>query len=254
MIPNQEPPSWPLAFLLRTRQIERKRKMKHRIGKIVVAAIFVAATSVHANPKTRSKSIVIVTPSDLPEIAQRTSEAMYIRDTGGGRTLLYLEQDQGRTLAILDVSDPGAIRAVAQVSIAARSPYDFVEPLRDSAALIHYRDDSGFAVINFKKVKKPVLADEPQFQHPADAAPLGHDGLLLASATHPPAQADDPQYQVFDVSNPSNPTTLATVKGVRQRLERTETGTLFLLTNTGLTVIRRPSVERQYKLESTYTN
>jgi hypothetical protein len=240
--------------LATTVQIERTSKMHNGVGKIMVAVVFAATASVQANAKNHSESIVVVSPSDLPEMAQRSSEAMYLHETGGGRTILYLEQDQGRTLAVLDVSDPGAIRAVAQVSIAARSPYDFVETLSDSAALIHYRDNSGFAVINFKKFKKPVLTEAPQFQDPASAEPIGHDGLLLASTTHPAGQAEGPKYQVFDVSNPSNPTALATVEGLQQRLERTETGTLFLLSNKGLTVIRRPNKEEEYKFQSTYIN
>jgi hypothetical protein len=228
--------------------------MKYRTGKIMVALTFLATVSVQAGAKTHSKSLVVVPTSHLPEIAQRNSEAMYLNSTGGGQTLLYLEQDQGRTLAVVDVSDPAAIRAVERASIAARSPYDFVATLRDSAVLIRYRDGSGFAVIDFKRFKKPALADAPQFQYPAHAEPLGHDGLMLSSTTYTSLQDEDRQYQVFDVSNPSSPSALATVKGVRQRLERRETGTLFLLTSTGLTVIRRPNVEEEYKIESSYTN
>lgn len=223
--------------------------MKNRISKIMVAAIIAATVSVQANAKTHSKSVVVAFPSDLPEMAQRNSEAMYLHSTGGGQTVLYLEQDQGRTLAILDVSDPAAIRAVAQVSIAARSPYDFVETLRDSAVLIHYRDHSGFALINLKKFKKPVLTETPQFQHPADAETLGHSSLLLTSRTTPTTPEADPQYEVIDMSNPSKPTEIATVPGVEHRLERAETGTIFFLSNNGLTVIRRPQVEEEYELE-----
>ncbi|HXJ12381.1 MAG TPA: hypothetical protein VNH19_08920, partial [Candidatus Limnocylindrales bacterium] len=154
--------------------------------------------------------------------------------------------DQGRTLAILDVSDLGAIRALPQVSIGARSPYDFVNALSDTV-LIHYRDQSGFAIISLKKYKQPVLVEEPQLQHPAHLEALGHDGLLLASTTSLSAQVEDPQYKVFDVSNPSKPVMLATVAGVKQRLDRTVTCTVFLLSTAGLTVIRRPNVEQDYK-------
>jgi len=108
--------------------------MKYRIGKLMVAAVFVATVSVQANAETHSRSIVVESPSDLPEIAQRKSDAMYLHETGSGQAFLYLEQDNGRSLAILNVSDPGAIRPVGEVSIAARSPYDFVEALSDSAA------------------------------------------------------------------------------------------------------------------------
>ena len=223
--------------------------MKNSLKKWMVVAIFAMIVSVQANASVRSKTIIVDLPSDLPEMAQRSGEAIYLHETGGGKTLLYLEQDQGRTLGVLDVTDPGAIRAIAQVSIPAKSPYDFVGNLRDSAVLIHYRDHSGFAVINLKKYKQPVLAEAPQFQHPAQAEPLGYDGLLLASSTHPVYQAEDPRYQVIDVFNPSKPAVLATVEGVKQRLERAETGTLFLLSNNGLTVVRRPSVEEEYKIE-----
>lgn len=223
--------------------------MKNSAKKWMVVAIFAMSVSVQANASVRSKTIIVDLPSDLPEMAQRSSEAIYLYETGGGKTLLYLEQDQGRTLGVLDVTDPGAIRAIAQVSIPAKSPYDFVGNLKDSAVLIHYRDHSGFAVINLKKYKQPVLAEAPQFQHPAQAEPLGYDGLLLASSTHPVYQAEDPRYQVIDVFNPSKPAVLATVEGVKQRLERAETGTLFLLSNNGLTIVRRPSVEEEYKIE-----
>jgi hypothetical protein len=228
--------------------------MNHKIVKITVAAIFAATVSVQANARTHSKSIVVASPSDLPEMAQRSSEAMYLHEMSSGRTVLYLEQDYGRTLGILDVTDPGAIRAIARVSIPATSPYDFVETLHDSAVLIRYRDRSGFAVVNFKKFKSPVLTAAPQLRHPAYAEPLGHDGLLLTSTNRATPQAEDPAYQLFDVSNPSRPAVLANVEGVRQRLERRETGTTFLLADSGLTVIRRPNVEAEYKIETVYVN
>jgi hypothetical protein len=212
----------------------------------MLAAIFVAILSVQAIAQTRSESIVIESPSDLPEMAQRDSEAMYLHDTGAGETVLYLEQDQGRTLAILDVSDLGAIRALPQVSIGARSPFDFVKTLGD-LVLIRYRDHSGFGIISFKRYKQPVLAEAPQFQHPAQPEAIGRDGLLLASTTRPSVQLEDPQYEVFDVSNPAKPVLLATVRGVKQRLDRNSTCTVFLLSTTGLTVIRRPNVEKDYK-------
>lgn len=223
--------------------------MNNKIGKTIVAVIFVATASVPANAEMKSKSIVVESPADLPEVAQRNSEAMYLHYTGDGRAILYLEQDQGRSLAILDVSDPARIRSAAQVSIGAPSPYDFVETLRDSAVLIRYRDNSGFAVIDLGKFKNPVLTEASQFEHPAHAEALGHNGLLLASTTRPSSPVEDPQYEVVDISNPSKPAALATVEGVQERLERSETGTLFLLSNTGLTVVRRPHVEEEYETQ-----
>lgn len=222
--------------------------MRNSTSKIIVAGIFAAALSVQANA-TQSRSIVVESPSQLPEIAQRDSQAMYLHYTGDGRAILYLEQDQGRTLAIVDVTDPAAIRGVARVSVDAASPYDFVDTLHESAVLVRYRDDSGFAVINLKHFKKPVLTQAQQFQHAAGVETLGQNGLMMVSNTVPSLRAQDPDYKIFDVSNPSNPAALATVDGVQQRLERSETGTTFFLGKDGLTVVRRPRAEEDYAAE-----
>jgi hypothetical protein len=57
-----------------------------------------------------------------------------------------------------------------------------------------------------------------------------------------------------DVSNPSKPATLATIYGVQERLERQDTGTVFLLGSNGLTVVRRPNVEQEYEIHQTQVN
>jgi hypothetical protein len=147
----------------------------------MVLAVFAATAGVQAHAKTHFRSIVVESPSDLPEMARRTSEAMYLL---------------GRTLAILDVSNPGTIRPLGQVSIAAPL-YDFVETLKDSAILIHYRDDRGFAIIHFKKFKQPVLTEAPEFQNLAHAEAIGHDGLVLAYTVASGAPVAVPQYKVF---------------------------------------------------------
>jgi hypothetical protein len=224
--------------------------MKNKLAKTVLMAALALVASAQANAKSHSKSIVVESPSDLPEVAQRHSEAMYLFQAGSGQTVLYLEEDQGRTLAILDVTEPGAIRTVAQVSITTTSPYDFIGPLNHPAVLIQYRDHSGFAIIDLKKFNKPALTDAPQFRHASEAQALGPDGLLLTSGTHPDTQSEDAVYQVFDTANASNPSLLATIEGVKQHLERPQTGTIFVLSATGLTVIRRPAVEQSYRTES----
>ena len=223
--------------------------MKAISTRFFVAVMFAAAMIVQAQAKTHSNSIIVESPSDLPEMAQRNSEAMYLHDTNDGRTLLYLEQNEGRTLAILDVTDPSSIRAVGQVSFDAKAPYDFVRPAGDTDALLEYRDHSGFAVIDLKKNKHPVLVATPELQGPSRAEALGRDSLLVASAAVPSAPPADPAYKVVDFSNPAKPSTLANIQGVRERLERRETGTLFLLGSNGLTVVRRPRVEEDYRVQ-----
>lgn len=220
--------------------------MKNTIVTLFAGSVLAVFLAVHAEAKVNPKSIVVESPQDLPELAQRKSEAMYLRDSGDGRTVLYLEQDQGRTLAVFDVSDPSTIRALAQAPVGAASPYDFVQNVGDSAGLIRYRDHSGFAVINFKKFKRPVLIEVPQLSAGTEAETLGRNALLMTATTW--LAEPDPQYQVIDISNPSQPVVLATIEGVFQRLDRPDTGTVFLLGNAGLTVIRSLKVEEDNKI------
>lgn len=94
--------------------------MKRRICKMLIVSLLAVAANTQAGTKTHSKAIVVEQPADLPELAQRNSEAMYLHETGDGRTVLYLEQDQGRTLTILDVSDPSTIERWRRCPLARR--------------------------------------------------------------------------------------------------------------------------------------
>jgi hypothetical protein len=226
-------------------------KMKNGMKKWMVAAIFAMIVSVQANASVRSKTIIVDLPSDLPELAQGQSVAMYLHHTHAAQVILYLEKDQGRKLAILDVTDPAHIQAVGQVSVAAPATYDFVQYLGNSTVLIHYRNHSGFATISFKNYKEPVLTAEPEYLHPAKVQPDGTDAFLLVSArstTSVPTR--EPQYyEVLSVSGSSGPTPLATVKGVIQRVDRPGTGTIFLLNEQGLTVVRSLAAEEEHQRE-----
>ena len=225
--------------------------MKQSIGKIAVAAIFVVAVSVQA--EVRSKAIVVESPSDLPELAQGGGEAMYLHRTNSAQAILYIERDQGKKLAFLDITDPANIKGIGQVSLDAPAAYDFVQDLAESAVLIHYRNHSGFAVISFKNYKQPALKSEPAYLHPASVQADGAAGLLLVSggsgASGASASPREPEYEVLSISNPSSPTPLATIPGVIQRVDRPSTGTVFLLNDQGLTVVRCLAAEREHKTE-----
>jgi hypothetical protein len=225
-------------------------KMKNGVKrKWMVAAIFTVIMSVQAGASVRSKATIVEFPSDLPELAQGRSQAMYLPHTREAQAILYLEKEQGRMLAILDVTDPAHIQAVGQVSIAAPSAYDFVQYLGNSAALIRYRDHSGFAIISFKNYKQPVLTAEPGYLHPSKVESDGPSGLLLVSVDRSSAPAQEPQYEVLNISGSSGPTPLATVKGVIQRVDRPGTGTIFLLNEQGVTVVRSLAAEQEHQIE-----
>ena len=161
--------------------------MKNGMKKWTVAAIFAMILAAQASANARSKRIIVEFPSNLPELAQGPSEAMYLHHTHATQVILYLEKDHGQKLAILDVTDPAHIQAVGQVSIAAPGAYDFAQYLGNSTVLIRYRNHSGFATISFKKYKEPVLTAEPEYLHPAKVQGDGDDAFLLVSTSSAPS-------------------------------------------------------------------
>ncbi len=110
-------------------------------------------------------------------------------------------------------------------------------------------DHSGFAIISFKNYKQPVLTAEPAYLHPSKVESDGPSGLLLVSADRSSASAREPQYEVLSISGSSGPTPLATVKGVIQRVDRPGTGTIFLLNEQGVTVVRSLAAEQEHQIE-----
>jgi hypothetical protein len=86
---------------------------------LMVAALAVASISAHAATKTRSHTLVVQSPSDLPVLAQKGGEAIYLHDTGQGTTVLYVEAENGSKLILLDVTDPANIRRVSEAPLAA---------------------------------------------------------------------------------------------------------------------------------------
>ncbi|MGH9686808.1 MAG: hypothetical protein ACRD5K_06925 [Candidatus Acidiferrales bacterium] len=222
--------------------------MNRSISRILVAAALTTLVNAPVSAGAHTGWIVVESPSELPKAARGRSEAMLLHQTRQGEMILYLEQDQGKKLAVLDVTDPADIRAVGQVSLDAPSPYDFVQNLGDSAALIQFRNHSGFAVIGLKKYREPVLKPKQDYLHPASVESYEPNGLLLVSSDSPSAPVQRTQYEVLSISNPASPTPLATIKGVIQRVDMQETGTMFLLGDEGLTVIRNVAAEQEYQM------
>jgi hypothetical protein len=224
--------------------------MKAIISAILLATSFATTIDAHAARKIQSQTILIESPSKLPELAQIGGEAMYLQNTGDGQAILYVETNEGRKLSILNVTDPAKVRDVAQITIGAPAPFDFVQSVGESAALIRYRDHSGFAVLNFRKYTQPALVQSSQLQIAGTVERLGSTGLLMTAANDNAAESAHvlQSYAVLDTNNPSQPVVLAAVDGVVQRLSREETGTLFLLTDKGVTIVRRPRVEEDYRV------
>jgi hypothetical protein len=191
-----------------------------------------------------------VRPTNLPETARQTGEAMLLDQSRNGRTLLYIEQDQGARLAIFDVTDPANIKAVGSVQLEAPGSFDFVLPLRDRAELVRFRDGQGEAVLDLHKVKYPTIKKIQGLTFQGSTRRLGDDGFMTANQASVQSDDDPLDYQVVEIGNAREPSLIHDVNYVRQEITNDETGTTYLLTADGLYVIRRPAVEERYKINT----
>jgi hypothetical protein len=226
-----------------------------RFWKTLLAATLVSATATtYAEIVSQSKTIVVMQPSDLPQVVQAAGQSMELHTLTNGLTYLYVEQHQLGRLAILDVTDPAHIKPVASIKLETPDTFDFGASVNDSAVLINFRDGKGSALLDLRKPKEPILSPPSPMLVGASAENIGRFGLLLASgsqiAGRPPVQ----DYSIVDSFNPEAPRLLDTVRKVQQKLVNESTGTTFLLGEEGLTVVRRPPVELDQRLQSTYTN
>jgi hypothetical protein len=79
---------------------------------------------------------------------------------------------------------------------------------------------------------------------------IDNTGLpVLATITESQPVVAARDYGVVDTTDPSHPVLVATVSNVKQALSNQNTGTQFLLSHEGVTVVRRPKVERDYTTE-----
>ena len=225
--------------------------MKVNVKSLIAASVLVAV-SVSANAVTRSHSntIRVESPASDPALAQPGAEAMYLYHNNGGQTLLYVESDHGRELTTLDVTDPSAIRRVTETQLSAPSAYDFVRAIGEQTVLIRYRRNGEAAVLCFKHDKHPVLKSASVLEDASVQQTLGQTGLLISQGQTTREALPDPQsYEVVDTAHATHPVLLAEVAGVTEQVSNPDTGTLFLLNDSGVTVVRRLRVEAEHQME-----
>ena len=220
-----------------------------RFTSFAVAAVAGLLMTVPGNAevRSRSKEIIVIQPRDLPEQAQVRGNALFLYSDDAGSTYLYVEQQRGSSLAVFDVTDPGRIKLVSSTSLQGAGTFDFVQPLDGSGELIRYREHKGFAVLDLHKASSPTLHNLGSLAVSGEPESLGATGLLMVSGPYSAMRTTARDYEVIDTSSPTEPVLLTTVAQVTHKVVNRETGTTFLLGADGLTVIRRISVERDYK-------
>ena len=213
----------------------------------LVAAAAVLTSTAEAEIHSKSQELVVMEARDLPEQAQTPGNSFFLHSDNTGSTYLYIEQQRGARLSVFDVTNPAHIKLEVSTPMATEGAFDFVRPLGDQAELVYFRDSQKEAVLDLRKAKRPVFRAISTATDLDQAETLGENGLLVTSQVHTYVPAIARDYQVIDIAA-SDPTQLVTVKDVKHRVTNDETGTTFLLGSNGLTVVRRLSVENNYKV------
>jgi LVIVD repeat-containing protein len=225
-----------------------------RFGNIAIAAVMglVLTLSVQAEIKSRSGNQIVEEPADLPEMARTPGQSLFLYKGADGETYLYVEQQNCARLAVFDVTDPAKIKAAASVPINAPGVFDFVRYLNDRTELVRFRDSGRRAALDLREPKSPTLKTASSVSKPGHTESLGQTGLVMINGHYRYVAGVAHDYNLVDVSNPDHPTPVATIKQVKHKVVNEETGTTYLLGSDGLTVIRRPRVEEDYKIEQIY--
>jgi hypothetical protein len=187
-------------------------------------------------------------------IAQSPSEDLLLRADDDGSTYLYVEQQQGALLAVFNVTNPEHMKLVSTASTAAHGPYDFVAPVKDGER-ISFRDGSGSALLDLHTPKDPRLSvsAEPA----ANTLRLTFNALISSDSQIPNQIRVDPSVQprnIQFVSPGRHPHVLASLSNVTRLTERTETGTVFLLADGKVGILRSRGAELQYEDEQVFPN
>ena len=212
---------------------------------LAIALIAVGAGAMPAAHAGSTDDIVIVPPSRLPASAQRSGEGMFIHEATDGRTLLYIEQATGAGLAILDVTDPGHVKADGIVSLDAPEAFDVTGSLGERAALVQFRRTRTYAVLDLRDTEQPHLKTIDGHPLQGSTGLSGAQGAADTRAADAPSVPNQPTSETaqFDVAGLLGLAPDYPVNGVRGRITNEATGTTFLLSDDGLYVVRRLSAE-----------
>jgi hypothetical protein len=224
-------------------QQEKEDIMKQTIKTILVAmAVTFGTISAQASPKS---DFIVQTLPTSPEFAQNTSQDLLLHNAVNGATYLYVEQEQGSVLSIFDVTDPAHMKLATSVHTEARGSYDFISPVGGNAELIAFRDGSGTAILDLRKIKSPRLTS---IAASVPTEMLGTAGYLsLRQPATPTASAHLQDIQLVETNQ--SPRLVTTIANVTKQVTRPETGTIFLLGKGKITVIRRIDSEQDYAVQ-----
>jgi hypothetical protein len=219
---------------------EGSSRLLRGIATALVASTTVAAHLAYAWPST---SPFVVQPASLPEAARQPGEAMLLHDAADGRTFLYIEQDQGARIAVFDVTNPAHIKSDGSVSLDVPGTFDFVANLGDHVEVVRFRQDQTEALLDLNRANVPTLETIQQLILQGITTPLDANGINDGGQPKAGAQPRA-GLQPTESAAPEEFKGVPDASQIRGQVTKSDTGTTFLLTASGLYVIRRPLAER----------
>lgn len=225
----------------------KRGNVMNQVTKTIFLSAALVLGTVSAQASSRNKTgFTVQALSTKAEFAQNDSQDLLLRSDDNDHTYLYVEQQQGSTMAVFDVSDPAHISFAGFTETGARKAYDFVTPIGGRFEMISFRDGSGTALLEFRKVKAPRLIPvEGNLSIPTEV--FGTSGYVSSTRQYTPVTSEPHVVQVVETAG--NPHLLATVARVSKQVTRSETGTVFLLAEGKVAVVRHLETEQQYAIQ-----
>ena len=112
--------------------------MHYSTNGVLALAVMFTSGCASGGPFNASQTFLIEPPSNLPGIAQVGGADVYFRGGVNTNSYLYIESESGKSVSILDVTEPSRYTAVGSVDLpSAKGPYAFVRALnsRDAHSL-----------------------------------------------------------------------------------------------------------------------
>lgn len=219
--------------------------MKYIFGCVLLLILGLTPQMAIGVKRPPNPDIQIVPASALPAQTQQPAQDVLLYSNLSFDAWLYLEQKDGSLLLVLDVSEPSNIRLVATVFTGLTKPFDLVPVPNKKYAIARFRDGSGEELLDLSLPRAPRLtAASMQFDKPrATESSVTYPGVELRVGDSVAGEGQD----VGIVQPGKAPLLIATVPHVTHRTFRPATGTLFLIGEQGLTVVRQHSAELAWK-------
>jgi hypothetical protein len=218
-------------------------KSSKRLRRVVALLIASGTAATHLAYAWPSDRPIVLGPAALPEVARQPGQALLLHESPDGRTLLYVEQNQGARLAVFDVTHPEHVKSDGAVQLDAPGPFDFVSTVGKRAEVVRFREGNGIALLDLDKADAPVLKTAQRLTLLDSTTPLVAQGVSASRKIAASGQVSQ-DYQLVATDSVEEYKGVPDASQIREQVTKLDTGTTFLLTESGLYEIRRPAAER----------